>query len=175
MRTHCLPAIIVRGSNNYGPFQYPEKLIPLAITNLLEGEKIPIHGTGEHIRSWLHVHDFCSAIDCIMHRAPLLSVYNVAGEEKTNLQIVTMIARHLSKSIEQHKIHVNDRPGADMRYALSDEKLKKELQWAPRCALATHLKETVAWYQTNEWWWRALKRKKQFLTYYEKQARGQWF
>ncbi|KKU51815.1 MAG: dTDP-glucose 4,6-dehydratase [Candidatus Ryanbacteria bacterium RIFCSPHIGHO2_12_FULL_47_12b] len=175
IRTHKIPAIIVRGSNNYGPFQYPEKLIPLAITNLLASRKIPVHGAGTHVRSWLHVQDFCNAIELIMQRAPLFATYNVSGEEKTNLQILTMIAEHLGKNINEYKQHINDRPGADIRYAIASQKLKKELNWRPRYTLKSSMRNVINWYQTNKEWWQAIKRQKEFLGHYQKQSRGQWF
>ena len=100
IRTHGLPAIIVRGSNNFGPFQYPEKLIPLAITNLLEEKPIPIHGDGLQVRSWLHVEDFCNAIDLVMHKAVDGSVFNVAGNHKQNIEVVKHICEFLGKNYQ---------------------------------------------------------------------------
>jgi len=175
MRTHQIPALIVRGSNNYGPYQYPEKLIPLAVTNLLSGKKIPVHGDGTHIRSWLHVQDFCNAIDLVMHRAPLFSIYNVSGEEKTDMEMLKMIANHLGKNIDNHKKYVNDRPGADIRYAVAAEKLKKELGWRPKFTLRKSIPDVIRWYEANSPWWENIRKRKDFLDHYKKQARGQWF
>lgn len=174
MRTHNVPVIIVRGSNNYGPYQYPEKLIPLAITNMLEGKRVPIHGTGEHIRSWLHVQDFCRAIDLIVHNAPDHSVYNVSGEELSNLQVIAELARHLGKNPDEHRHHVNDRPGADSRYALDSSKLRRELGWSRIYSFHSAIEEVVNWYVANETWWKNIRLKPGFLDHYERQSNGRW-
>lgn len=174
MKTFDLPAIVVRGSNNYGPFQYPEKLIPIAITNIIEGKKIPVHGTGEHVRSWLHVEDFVRAIDLILHRASAKTIYNVSGEERTNLEVLTMLTHTLKKDDALAREHVNDRPGADLRYAPNSKKLTHELGWTR----AHHFEESIAgvvqWYLGNQEWWRTIRLKKGFLDHYERQSRGQW-
>ena len=173
--THGVPAMIIRGSNNYGTFQYPEKLIPLATCNLLEDKKIPIHGNGMHVRSWLHVQDFCDAIDLIAHHGVVPNVYNVAGEERTNLQILEIIAKHLKKKLDGHKEHILDRPGADARYAPDATKLREELRWAPKRSVDKHLKDVVDWYLKNEAWWKKIRAKKEFKDHYEKQSKGQWY
>lgn len=175
IRTHKVPAIIVRGSNNYGPYQYPEKFIPLAISNVLEGRKIPVHGTGEHVRSWLHVEDFCRAIDLILHRAPDFEVYNVAGEEKTNLEVLNLLCRELGTNAASVKEHVPDRPGADFRYAPDATKLQKELGWERKHAIATSMGDVVQWYTQNKDWWGRIRSKEEFLGHYTKQAAGQWY
>ncbi|MDO8558249.1 MAG: dTDP-glucose 4,6-dehydratase [bacterium] len=174
IRTHRVPAIIIRGSNNYGPYQYPEKLIPLAVTNLIEGKKIPVHGKGGHMRSWLHVEDFCRAIDLIATQGPLYEIFNVSGEEKTNLEVLTMIARHLGKDLSVHKEHINDRPGADLRYAPDSTKLKKALGWQPMHRIEDSMGDVAQWYLNNREWWNAIKTKKEFLEHYVKQSKGQW-
>ncbi len=175
IRTHRLPAIVIRGSNNYGTYQYPEKLIPLAISNLIEGRKIPVHGDGRHVRSWLHVQDFCEAIDCIAHRAPVHEVYNVAGEERTNLELLALIAAKLKQDLAQSKVHINDRPGADPRYAPDGSKLRDILGWAPARRLATHLPEVVDWYLEHRDWWSAIRQKREFQDHYERQSKGMWY
>jgi len=174
IKTHRVPALIIRGSNNYGPFQYPEKLIPLAISNIIEGKKVPVHGSGEHRRSWLHVNDFCSAIDLVVHKASDYSIYNASGEEKTNLEILKIITQHL-KSSEDYKEHIKDRPGADLRYAPDSSKLKLELGWLPKHCIEGSLKDVVDWYQNNQDWWRQIKSKKDFLDHYERQIKAEYY
>ena len=175
MHTHNLPGIIVRGSNNYGPFQYPEKLIPLAISNLIEGKKVPVHGTGLHIRSWLHVMDFCEAIDLIAHRGQLREVYNVSAEERTNIEVIDMLVEYLKADVANSREHVSDRPGADLRYAPDSSKLRKTLGWTPKRSLEKDLKDVVEWYLANQPWWKKIKEKKEFQDHYQKQATGQWY
>lgn len=174
IRTHNFPAVIVRGSNNYGPYQYPEKLIPISITNLLEGRKIPVHGNGLHRRSWLHVEDFCRAIDIILHQAPAGSIYNVAGEEKTNLEVLRELGKHLKQNIEERKVHIDDRPGADFRYATDSAKLERELGWRRTRRFEESIGEVVNWYLTNQDWWRKIRQRKGFQEHYERQSKGQW-
>lgn len=175
IRTHKVPALIVRGSNNYGSFQYPEKLIPLAVTNILEGRKIPIHGSGEHVRSWLHVIDFCRAIDFIIHQSPDFEIYNISGEEKTNLEILQMISHRLGVDLKAHSEHIGDRPGADTRYAVNADKLKKGLGWQPVHSLENDLSQIVKWYIDNEVWWKKIKQRKEYQDHYEKQSKAQWY
>ena len=175
IRTHQLPAIIIRGSNNYGTFQYPEKLIPLAISNLIEGKKIPIHGTGKHVRSWLHVEDFCDAIDLLAHKAPIREVFNVSAEERTNLEVLEILTKHLNKDLAAHSEHVSDRPGADTRYSPDSNKLRTTFGWAPKRSLTTDLPKIVDWYLAHEGWWKKIKEKKEFQDHYEKQAKGMWY
>ena len=175
VKTYKIPAIIIRGSNNYGPYQYPEKLIPMAVSNLMENKKIPLHGSGEHVRSWLHVNDFCSAIDLVAHNGRDGAIYNVSGEEMSNLEILSIIARHLGKDIEKHKEHVGDRPGADMRYAPDSALLQKELGWSRANSVRYHLVGVVNWYAENHDWWRKIKATNEFREYYDKQAKAQWY
>ncbi len=174
MRTHRFPAVIVRGSNNYGPYQYPEKLIPLAITNLLEGKPIPVHGAGNQVRSWLHVQDFCRAIDLIVAGAPDGSVYNVSGEEKTNVEILTALTGHLGLRLDDVKVHVNDRPGGDVRYAPDSAKLQRELGWSRLHRVEEAVSDVVRWYQANPAWWKQIRLKPGFLEHYERQSNGRW-
>ncbi len=175
IRTHRVPAIIIRGSNNYGPFQYPEKLIPLAISNIIEGKKVPVHGSGEHRRNWIHVNDFCNAIDVIIHKAADFSVFNVSGEEKTNLEILEIIAEHLKVNSEDYREHTNDRPGADLRYAPDSSKLKSELDWFPKHSIEGGLKDTVNWYQNNQDWWKTIKNLEAFQSHYQKQSKAEYY
>ncbi len=175
IKTYGIPAMIVRGSNNYGPYQYPEKLIPMSISNLMENKKIPLHGTGEHMRSWLHVEDFAAAIDSIAHDGERGTIYNVAGEHMSNLEILGHIARRLGKNLADHKEHVADRPGADMRYAPSAKRLETQLGWKRTHSVASSIKEVVDWYKENEQWWRDIKETEEFRKYYDKQAKAQWY
>lgn len=174
MRTRNLPAVIVRGSNNYGPYQYPEKLIPLAITSMLQDMLIPVHGSGEHVRSWLHVHDFCRAIDIAAHTAADYSIYNVSGEERTNLEVLATLAAYLNKDLNAVKKHVNDRPGPDMRYSPDSTRLQKELGWRRLHSFDDALSDVVGWYQTHEQWWRDIQRKPWFTEQFERQSSGCW-
>lgn len=174
IRTHKVPALIVRGSNNFGPYQYPEKIIPLAVTNIIEGKKIPIHGRGEHRRRWIHVEDFCRAVDLIAHQAPDYEIYNVSGEEKTTFEILQLIARYLGVSLDQYREHVTDRPGADTRYAPDSTKLRRNLGWTPVYTVASSLGGVADWYLQNQDWWQKIKMRKEYSDHYEKQAKGQW-
>lgn len=175
IRTHNVPAIVIRGSNNFGPFQYPEKLIPLAITNILENKKIPIHGDGLHVRSWLHVDDFCEAIDLIAHSAADHSVYNVSGEEKKNIEVIKIIADYLGKDLHAFREHVKDRPGADLRYASVSRKLEKDLGWKRQYSFEKEISNVIDWYCKNTEWWKNIKEKKEYLHHYEKQSKGNYY
>ena len=174
IKTHHLPAVIVRPSNNYGPFQYPEKIIPIGITNLLEKKKIPIHGKGLHMRSWLYTEDFCSAIDLIFHKAPAGEIYNIAGVHKTNLEILSLIAKCLNNELRDHLHFVNDRPAADLRYAPDASKLKRDLGWKPFHNPEEAIPTLVAWYLKNTDWWHKIKQTREFIGQYEKQSKGRW-
>lgn len=175
IRTYKAPAIIIRGSNNFGSYQYPEKLIPLAITNILEGKKVPVHGTGEHIRSWLHVLDFCSAIDLVVSGAQDHSIYNVSGDERSNIQVLQAIADCIGKDLHEHKEHVGDRPGADFRYAPDSSKIKEELGWEQEYNFNDSIGSLVSWYADNPIWWQKIKKEKEFQVYYEKQSKAQYY
>jgi dTDP-glucose 4,6-dehydratase len=174
MRTHALPALIVRGSNNYGPYQYPEKLIPLAITNILEGKRIPVHGTGIHKRSWLHVEDFCAAINLVAHEGELYKTYNVAGEERSNTEVLTSLAGQFGAQLGDITSHVNDRPGADLRYAPHSGLLQRELGWSRRHSFDEAIVQVTRWYMSNAPWWQDIRNKKGFAEHYERQANGLW-
>lgn len=155
--THKLPVIITRCTNNFGPYQYPEKLIPLFITNLLENRKVPVYGTGKNVRDWIFVLDHCKAIDFILHNGKIGEIYNIGGgSEKTNIEITNKILEILGKDESMIK-YVKDRPGHDFRYSLDCSKLK-DLGWAPEYIFDDALGDTVKWYIENRWWWEKLKR-----------------
>jgi len=154
-KTYSLPVVITRSSNNYGPYQFPEKLIPLMVIKALRGEKLPIYGTGKNVRDWLHVMDNCRGIDLVFHKGETGEVYNIgAGEEKTNLEVVKSILRILNKP-ESLIEFVKDRPGHDFRYSLTTDKIRK-LGWQPKIRFEEGLPSTVKWYVENEWWWKPL-------------------
>ncbi|SFC30828.1 dTDP-glucose 4,6-dehydratase [Bacillus sp. 491mf] len=158
-KTYQLPIIVTRCSNNYGPYQYPEKLIPLMITNALEGKKLPLYGDGLNIRDWLHVNDHCSAIDVVLHKGKFGEVYNIGGNnEKTNIEVVEQIMAILKRGRDDI-LHVKDRLGHDRRYAIDAKKIKQELGWQPTYTFKKGIEETVHWYEQNEQWWRPLKEK----------------
>lgn len=157
-KTYNLPVIVTRCTNNYGPYQFPEKLIPLFVTNLLDGMKVPVYGTGKNIRDWIHVLDHCRAIDFLHSRGNSGEVYNIGGEnEKTNIEITQNILNLLKKDDSMIE-YVQDRPGHDFRYSLDCSKLRA-LGWKPSHSFEEGLRDTVRWYIQNEWWWRPLKRK----------------
>lgn len=153
--TFGLPVNITRCSNNYGPYHFPEKLIPLTISRVLNDEKVPVYGTGENVRDWLHVLDHCSAIDLVMHEGVNGEVYNVGGHnEKTNLEVVQTIIKALSKS-EELITFVEDRLGHDKRYAIDPTKLEA-LGWKPTYNFETGIQQTIEWYLENEKWWSSI-------------------
>ena len=150
--TYGLPVNITRCSNNYGPFQFPEKLIPLMINNCKAGEALPVYGDGMQIRDWLHVSDHCNAIDTVLHKGGDGEIYNVGGNnEKTNIEIVKLILQILGKSEDLIK-YVKDRPGHDRRYAIDNTKITTELGWAPKYTFEEGIVETIQWYIDNEEW-----------------------
>ena len=169
MRTHKAPAIIIRSSNNFGPYQYPEKLIPVVISSLLENSRIPLHGDGTHVRSWIHVSDFCHAVDLAIHNSDLYKIYNVSGNLRTNLEVIQAIAGILGRNADDHIEYVADRQGADLRYAPSCEKIKKELKWAPKYEFEPALNETVKWYQDRRLWWEEIKATENYKLHHKKQ------
>ncbi|WPK12468.1 dTDP-glucose 4,6-dehydratase [Lysinibacillus louembei] len=151
--TFGLPVNITRCSNNYGPFHFPEKLIPLMIINALNDKQLPVYGDGKNVRDWLHVLDHCSAIDLVLHKGVNGEVYNVGGHnEKTNVEVVKEILKQLGKPETLIK-YVEDRLGHDRRYAIDPTKLQQELGWEPKYTFETGLKETVQWYLDNKEWW----------------------
>jgi dTDP-glucose 4,6-dehydratase len=157
--TFGVPVTIVRPSNNYGPFQYPEKLIPLMITNLIEGKAVPVYGEGRNVRDWLFVEDNCSAIDAVLHQGKPGEAYNVGGNgERRNIDIVKKVLQLMGKD-ESSITYVKDRPGHDFRYALDNAKITAGLGWKPSLEVETGLEKTVAWYRENEWWWKPLKQR----------------
>jgi len=165
--TYQLPVLITRASNNYGPNQYPEKLIPLFITNAMEDKPVPLYGDGLNVRDWLYVEDHCRGIDVVLHNGQLGEVYNIGGgEEHTNIEVTKTILDELGKGEDLIK-PVKDRLGHDRRYALSIEK-SRALGWAPQMPFTEGLKKTVQWYQDNPEWWRPLK-SGEFLDYYKRQ------
>lgn len=167
-KTYGLPVIITRSSNNYGPWQFPEKLIPLFITNALEGRPLPLYGDGLYLREWLSVEDHCEALDLVLHQGRPGEIYNIGGTDGwPNLEIAKLILRELGlpKSL---LIHVQDRPGHDRRYALDSTKIQQELGWMPRRPFEEGLKETIRWYQANQDWWRAVKAGEAFQEYYQR-------
>lgn len=151
--TFGLPVNITRCSNNYGPFHFPEKLIPLMIINALNDKELPIYGDGLNIRDWLHVEDHCQAIDLVLHKGRNGEVYNVGGNnERTNIEIVKTILKHLNKPESLMKF-VTDRPGHDRRYAIDATKLRTELGWSPKYNFDTGIEQTINWYLNNREWW----------------------
>ena len=155
--TYGLPVCITRCTNNFGPYQYPEKLIPFFISRLMEGKKIPVYGTGLNIRDWIYVEDHCSAVDFVLHKGSSGEIYNIdGGNELTNLEITHRLLEMLSKD-ESSIEYVEDRKGHDFRYSLDGSKLKK-MGWKPKYDFETALEQTVRWYIENKWWWEPLKR-----------------
>ena len=169
--TYGLPALIVRPSNNYGPYQFPEKFIPLMITNLLEDKPVPIYGKGLNVRDWIFVTDTCRAVDLIMEKGKPGEAYNAGGEtEKPNIDVARQLLALFDKESAEggYLTFVADRPGHDLRYALDNKKIKGELGFKPTVAFQEGIEQTVAWYKANEWWWRPLKER---LT---KESKGFW-
>jgi dTDP-glucose 4,6-dehydratase len=167
--TYNLPVTISSCSNNFGPFQFPEKLIPLAITNLLEGKKVPVYGDGLYVRDWLYVEDHCRAIDLILEKGKLGETYCIGGltEDINNLEVIKKIIKMLGKSEEDLEF-VKDRLGHDRRYALDWSKIKNELGWEPMHNFDEWLEKTVEWYRQNEKWWKNVK-SGEYQKYYKAQ------
>ena len=154
-RTYGVKTLVTRSSNNYGPRQYPEKLIPLFVTNLLRGKKVPVYGDGSNIRDWLYVSDNCEGIWTVIEKGRIGEAYNIGGQcEKTNLEITHKILELLGKG-EEMITHVEDRKGHDFRYSLDISKIKK-LGWSPKTSFEEGMKKTVQWYKDNKWWWEPL-------------------
>lgn len=166
-RTFGLPITISRCSNNYGPYHFPEKLIPLMISRALADEELPVYGKGDNVRDWLHVYDHCVAIDLIIRKGKDGEVYNVGGHnERTNLEVVQTILRTLGKPESLIKF-VSDRPGHDMRYAIDPEKLETELGWKPKYNFDTGIQQTIDWYLDNKEWWQNIL-SGEYQTYFDK-------
>jgi len=157
--TFNLPVIVVRSSNNFGSYQYPEKIISLFITNALENKHLPLYGDGMNVRDWLYVLDNCEAIDLVLHKGKKGEIYNIGGgNELKNIDLTRMVLNVLGKP-ESLIQPVKDRPGHDRRYSLDCSKIERELGWTPRFDFERALKETVKWYRDNQWWWKKLKDK----------------
>lgn len=166
-RTYGLPVTISRCSNNYGPYHFPEKLIPLMIANALADKPLPVYGTGENIRDWLYVEDHCKAIDLIIHKGKIGEVYNVGGHnEMANIDIVKLICQKLGKP-ESLITFVADRKGHDMRYAIDPTKIHTELGWLPETKFADGIEKTITWYLNNKEWWQTII-SGEYQNYYEK-------
>jgi dTDP-glucose 4,6-dehydratase len=165
-RTYDAEALIIRASNNYGPRQHPEKLIPLMILNAIAGDQLPVYGDGEQIRNWLYVEDCCAAIDFVLERGVPATVYNVGGpDELANLHVVKRILE-LTGRDESLIDYVKDRPGHDRRYSLSSDRLR-EMGWKPKVPFNEGIERTVAWYRDNESWWEPI-RSGEYREYYER-------
>lgn len=166
-RTYGLPVTISRCSNNYGPYHFPEKLIPLMIVNCLNNKPLPVYGEGVNVRDWLYVEDHCQAIDLILHKGRIGEVYNVGGHnEMRNIDIVKLICRELGKP-ESLITHVTDRKGHDMRYAIDPTKIHNELGWSPGTKFTDGIKKTIRWYLDNRDWWEEII-SGEYRSYYEK-------
>lgn len=166
-RTYGLPVTISRCSNNYGPYQFPEKLIPLMIVNALADKALPVYGKGLNVRDWVYVEDHCKAIDLVIHSGKVGEVYNIGGHnEKQNIEIVRIICDELSKP-ESLIAHVGDRKGHDMRYAIDPSKICTELGWLPETKFEDGIKKTIQWYLDNREWWETII-SGEYQSYYEK-------
>ena len=169
--TYKTPVIVTHSCNFYGPYHYPEKLIPLAITNALEGKKIPVYGDGMQVREWIYTEDHCSAIDEVLHNGTVGEIYNIGTEnEQKNLDTVRLILKLTGKG-EDLIEYVKDRPGHDRRYSLSIKKIKEELRWQPKFSFGDGLKQTVDWFKNNESWWKRIK-SGEYQEYYQKQYKS---
>jgi dTDP-glucose 4,6-dehydratase len=156
--THRLPVTISNCSNNYGPYQYPEKLIPLFITNLIDGRKVPVYGQGGNIRDWIHVNDHNRGVDLILRKGRIGETYCLGGDSERSNLVITKQILNLTGRDESFIEHVGDRPGHDLRYAIDFSKASKELGWSPQISFEQGLADTVDWYRQNESWWRPLKK-----------------
>jgi dTDP-glucose 4,6-dehydratase len=166
--TFGIPAMITRCSNNYGPYQFPEKLIPLFITRLLQDQKVPVYGDGQQVRDWIHVRDHCAGIEAVRQKGRIGEVYNLGGRcERTNLQMTHLLLQLLGKPQSLIE-HVKDRPGHDRRYAIDCSKAERELGWTPTIPLEVGLRETIEWYQTNRNWISTVQ-SGEYRSYYERQ------
>ena len=158
--TYKMPVLNTRCSNNYGPYQYPEKLIPFFISKLLKGQKVPVYGDGLNVRDWLYVYDHCSAIDTVLHNGKVGEIYNIGGHnEKTNLEITKLILNAMGKD-ESSIEYVQDRLGHDRRYAISNDKIQSELGWEPSLTFEEGIKITIDWYLNNQSWIKSIEDKK---------------
>ena len=166
-RTYGLPVTVSRCSNNYGPYHFPEKLIPLMISRALADEELPVYGDGANVRDWLHVSDHCEAIDLILHKGRVGEIYNIGGHnERTNLEVVKTILKALDKP-ESLIRYVKDRPGHDRRYAIDPTKIETELGWKPKYNFDTGIRQTIDWYLNNQDWWKHIL-SGEYSQYFEK-------
>jgi dTDP-glucose 4,6-dehydratase len=172
VRTYDVDALITRGSNTYGPNQYPEKVLPLFVTNALDGEPLPLYGDGRQIRDWLYVEDHCGAIELALRGGERGEVYNVGGGEEVENREITRRVLELTGADESLVRRVDDRPGHDRRYSLDTTKLEQRLGWRREHRLAQGLPETVAWYREHRPWWEQIKRSGSYRDYYERQYAG---
>lgn len=162
--TYKLPVLTTRCSNNYGPYQYPEKLIPFFISQLLKGEKVPVYGDGLNVRDWLYVYDHCAAIDTVLHNGKIGEVYNIGGHnEKTNMEITKLVLDAMGKDENSIK-YVEDRLGHDKRYAIDNNKIQTELGWKPSVTFEEGIKLTINWYLENQEWMKQVEEKKDKVT-----------
>ncbi len=167
--TFGMPVLTTRCSNNYGPYQFPEKLIPLFVTNLIEGKQVPLYGDGLNVRDWLYVEDHCEAIWTVLNKGKFGEVYNIGGNNELNNRTITeVILREMGASWEKSVKFVKDRPGHDRRYAIDASKIKNELGWEPRFRFDSAIVQTINWYRSNEQWWRDIK-SGEYLKYYQMQ------
>ena len=170
-RTYGLPVTISRCSNNYGPYQFPEKLIPLMVINALNNKPLPVYGAGLNVRDWLYVEDHCKAIDLVLRRGRIGEVYNIGGHnEMRNIDIVRLICRNLGKS-EELITYVTDRKGHDLRYAIDPSKIRNELGWQPETRFEDGIQKTIAWYLENKDWWEEIV-SGEYQRYYEQMYFG---
>ncbi len=170
--TFHMPVLMTRCSNNYGPYHFPEKMIPLFVTNLMEGKKVPLYGDGKNVRDWLYVEDHCDAIWTVLNKGTPGEVYNVGGNnEMTNRAVTETIIREMGRSWDESVNYVKDRPGHDRRYAIDASKIKRELGWEPKHRFDTAIRQTIQWYKDHEDWWRAIK-SGEYMKYYETQYAG---
>ena len=170
--TFQMPVLITRCSNNYGPYQFPEKLISLFVTNLIEGKKVPLYGDGMNVRDWLYVEDHCDALWTVLTKAAPGELYNIGGNnEIPNRRITETVLREMGKDWDQSVQYVKDRPGHDRRYAIDASKIQQQLGWSPRHPFDQAIRATIDWYRKNEPWWRAVK-SGEYLKYYEMQYAG---
>jgi len=167
--TYGLPVTLSNCSNNYGPYHFPEKLIPLSITNIIEGKKVPVYGDGLYVRDWLYVEDHCKALDLILHKGKIGETYFIGGltEDIANIEVIKKILKIMGKD-ESYIEYVKDRPGHDRRYAIDWSKINRELGWKPEVDFDTGLKLTIDWYLKNQDWWKKIK-SGEYQKYYEKQ------
>jgi dTDP-glucose 4,6-dehydratase len=170
--TFNMPVLITRCSNNYGPYQFPEKLISLFVTNLIEGKKVPLYGDGKNVRDWLYVEDHCQALWTVLNKGQFGEVYNIGGNNEINNRTITeTILREMKRNWDDSVQYVTDRPGHDRRYAIDASKIQHELGWSPKHRFEEAIKTTIRWYHDYQDWWRAIK-SGEYLKYYDQQYGG---